>query len=152
MVVRVQSEQFDAGSELTTFTSQCSSNGAVVSFTGIVRADEISDSNSVLAMTLEHYPGMTETMLARAEMEAHERWNLENILIIHRYGRMEPTQGIVFVATASAHRADAFAACNFLMDWLKTNAPFWKYEETDKGGRWVGQKDKDVAAAKAWEC
>jgi molybdopterin synthase catalytic subunit len=101
-------------------------------------------------MTLEHYPGMTEKMLARIDAEAHRRWPLDASLVVHRYGRMEPGERIVLVATASAHRQAAFDSCQFLIDWLKTKAPFWKLEETPDGGRWVDARDSDDAAAQRW--
>jgi molybdopterin synthase catalytic subunit len=101
-------------------------------------------------MTLEHYPGMTEKMLARIDAEAHRRWPLDASLVVHRYGRMEPGERIVLVATASAHRQAAFDSCQFLIDWLKTKAPFWKLEETPDGGRWVDARDSDAAAAQRW--
>jgi molybdopterin synthase catalytic subunit len=101
-------------------------------------------------MTLEHYPGMTERMLARIDAEAHARWPLEASLIVHRHGRMAPGEGIVLVATASPHRQAAFDSCQFLIDWLKTEAPFWKYEETADGGQWVEAREADDAAAARW--
>jgi len=107
-------------------------------------------SDRVSALTLEHYPGMTEKRLAEIETEAHRRWPLDAVLMIHRYGRLEPGDRIVFVATASAHREAALAACHFLIDWLKTEAPFWKLEETEAGGKWVEAREGDAAAAKRW--
>ena len=107
-------------------------------------------SERVSALTLEHYPGMTEKRLAEIETEAHRRWPLDAVLVIHRYGRLEPGDRIVLVATASPHREAALAACHFLIDWLKTDAPFWKSEETPAGDRWVGARAGDDAARKRW--
>ena len=111
---------------------------------------DIAGGERVAAMTLEHYPGMTERELAEIEAEARRRWPLDAMLIIHRYGRLEPGERIVLVATASAHREAAFESCHFLVDWLKTKAPFWKLEETPDGERWVDAQASDDAAAKRW--
>ena len=154
MTVCVQTEPFVPGAELDAFTAAVPGAGAVVSFTGLVRdflGATKADGTPVTAMTLEHYPGMTERELARIAEEAGNRWPLDGVLVIHRYGRLEPNEPIVFVATASAHRRDAFAAAEFLMDWLKTKAPFWKCEETPEGETWVAAKDSDEAAAARWE-
>jgi molybdopterin synthase catalytic subunit len=132
--------------------------GGLCSFVGLVRdlhpdartPGRESGEGRVQAMTLEHYPGMTEKMLARIDAQAHRRWPLEASLVIHRYGRMEPGERIVLVATASAHRQAAFESCQFLIDWLKTKAPFWKLEETSDGGRWVDARDSDDEAAQRW--
>ena len=125
--VRVQQEDFDTGRELESLTRGRTDVGAVASFTGLVRAS--NDGSPVSRMTLEHYPGMTEKRLAEIEAEARSRWPLESVLIIHRYGKLEPGDRIVLVATTSAHRQAALESCAFLIDWLKTKAPFWKLEE-----------------------
>ena len=149
MSVRVQPEWFDAGRELTAFLSNKCDSGGVAAFTGIVRDRDTVDP--ITAMTLEHYPGMTEEMLYRIEMEARTRWDLDDCLIIHRYGRLEPGDPIVIVLTACAHRKAAFEACEFLVDWLKTKAPFWKIEETVGGkARWVEARVADADAAERW--
>nr|WP_247890358.1 molybdenum cofactor biosynthesis protein MoaE [Azospirillum aestuarii] len=122
--------------------------GGVTLFVGLVR--DMAGGESVSAMTLEHYPGMTERQLEAIEAEARERWPLDDALIIHRYGRLEPGDRIVLVATASAHREAAFESCHFLIDWLKTKAPFWKMEATPDGERWVEAKDSDDKAAARW--
>ena len=118
-------------------------------FVGTVR--DLSHGRGVSAMTLEHYPGMTERALAEIEAEAQKRWPLSASLIIHRYGRLEPGEDIVLVIAASAHRDAAFEACRFLIDWLKTKAPFWKLEEGDKGTHWVEAQESDEAAAARWQ-
>ncbi len=123
--------------------------GGFAMFVGSVR--DLSEGESVSAMTLEHYPGMTEAALAEIEAQARARWTLADVLIIHRYGRMIPGEDIVLVITAAAHRGDAFAACEFLMDYLKTSAPFWKLEEDGETKRWVDAKASDDAALSRWE-
>jgi molybdopterin synthase catalytic subunit len=147
-VIRVQRGDFDVGSELAALTEGNRGIGAVTSFVGLVR--DIHGDQRIGAMTLEHYPGMTEKMLAEIDAEAHRRWPLDATLIIHRYGRLEPGDRIVLVATASPHRDAAFDACRFLIDWLKTKAPFWKLEETTEGESWVAARDSDEAAAERW--
>jgi molybdopterin synthase catalytic subunit len=147
-MIRVQAEDFDVGAELARLTDANHSIGGLASFVGLVR--DIAGGAPVGAMTLEHYPGMTERKLAEIEAEANRRWPLEASLIIHRYGRLEPGDRIVLVATASAHRQAALESCQFLIDWLKTEAPFWKLEETPSGDRWVEARDSDTAAAKRW--
>ena len=122
--------------------------GGVVTFTGLVR--DLADGRALSAMTLEHYPGMTEKMLGEIEAEAKQRWPLLATLIVHRYGALAPGDRIVLVAVASAHRQAAFEACAFLVDWLKTRAPFWKLEETDAGADWVAARSSDDAAAHRW--
>lgn len=152
-MIKVQQENFDVGAELAALTAGKHGIGGVVSFIGLVR-DMIRVDNrdaALRAMTLEHYPGMTEKKLAAIEAEAQSRWPLEASLIVHRYGRLEPGEQIVLVACASTHRQAAFDACNFLMDWLKTEAPFWKLEETDTGEAWVGRRASDDAAAARWQ-
>ena len=148
MTVRVQREDFDPGAELTALTAGNRQIGGVASFIGLVR--DVAGGDRVSGMTLEHYPGMTERQLEQIEAEARRRWPVEESLIIHRYGRLEPGDRIVLVGVASAHRHAAFEACEFLMDWLKTKAPFWKLEETAAGERWVAAKDSDDAAADRW--
>ncbi len=149
MAVRVQREDFDPGRELAALAAGNTGIGGIASFIGLVR--EIAGTETIRAMTLEHYPGMTERMLAEIEAEARARWQLEATLIIHRYGRLEPGDRIVLVATASAHRRDALDACHFLIDWLKTKAPFWKLEETGSGKeKWVAARSSDDLAAARW--
>lgn len=148
MTIRVQHEDFDVGAELDAFGRGNRRIGGIATFIGRVR-DTAAD-NHVGGMTLEHYPGMTEKELSRIEAEARRRWPLEECLIIHRYGRLEPEDKIVLVATASAHRQAALESCHFLIDWLKTRAPFWKLEETRDGGRWVDARGSDEEAAARW--
>ena len=147
-MIRVQREDFDAGAELAALTAGRTDVGGVASFIGLVR--DMAGGAEVGAMTLEHYPGMTEKKLAEIEAEAQRRWSLLATLIIHRYGRLEPGDRIVLVATASPHRQAALEACAFLIDWLKTKAPFWKFEETAAGPQWVEARDSDDAAADRW--
>ena len=147
-MIRVQQDPFDAGAELRKIKSGKTDIGGTVLFLGTVR--DLSDGAEVRAMTLEHYPGMTERALEEIDAEAHRRWPLDHSLIIHRYGRLEPGEDIVLVITASAHRDAAFEACRFLIDWLKTKAPFWKLEENSQGATWVEAKDSDDAAAARW--
>lgn len=149
MTVRVQTEDFDTGAEIERLRRGNPKIGAVASFVGVVR--DVNDGDAVAEMTLEHYPGMTEKMLARIEAEARERWPLEASLIVHRYGRLEPGERIVLVAAASAHRQAALEACQFLIDWLKTKAPFWKLEEGPEGAAWVEARADDDASAARWD-
>ena len=150
MVVKVQSEDFDVGAELAALTTGNTAIGGMTSFVGLVR--DLGGEDALKAMTLEHYPGMTEKMLREIEAEANDRWPLEASLIVHRYGRLEPGDQIVLVATASPHRQAAFDSCAFLIDWLKTKAPFWKLEDTqNEGARWIEAKDTDYRAAERWE-
>ncbi|MFP3920398.1 MAG: molybdopterin synthase catalytic subunit MoaE [Dichotomicrobium sp.] len=146
-MIRVQPGDFDIGAEIGRVRAGRTDIGAVVSFTGTVRETK---TERVAAMTLEHYPGMTERELARIESEARERWPITDCTIIHRYGRLEPGDNIVLVVTASAHRQAAFEAAQFLMDYLKTSAPFWKSEETPDGPRWVEASGADDDAARRW--
>jgi molybdopterin synthase catalytic subunit len=148
MAIRVQAEDFDVGQELAQLTEGNHAIGGVAVFVGLVR--DLAGGSEISAMTLEHYPAMTEKMLAEIEAEAQARWPLEASLVIHRYGRLEPGDQIVMVATCSAHRQAAFEACEFLMDWLKTKAPFWKLEETEEGAQWVDARDSDDTAAARW--
>lgn len=147
-MIRVQREDFDVGAEIERLTQGQHGIGGIVSFLGVVR--DGSGESRIGAMTLEHYPGMTEKMLGEIEAEARRRWRLEASLIIHRYGRLEPGERIVLVVTAAAHRQAAFEACEFLVDWLKTKAPFWKLEETAAGPRWVEAQSGDDEAAERW--
>ena len=144
-MIRVQAQDFDTGRELDALGAG-KATGAVAAFVGLVR--EMAPEGGT--MTLEHYPGMTEKMLASIDAEAHRRWPLQASLVIHRYGRLAPGDRIVLVATASAHRRAALESCAFLIDWLKTEAPFWKLEETGAGARWVGARASDEAAAARW--
>ena len=148
MAVRVQREDFDPGAELERLTAGNKRIGGVVSFVGLVR--EMAGDIRIGAMTLEHYPGMTERKLEEIEAEARRRWPLEASLIVHRYGRLEPGDRIVLVATASPHREAALESCHFLIDWLKTKAPFWKLEETEHGPQWVDARAADDKAAQRW--
>jgi len=148
-MIRVQADDFNSGHEMDALVGERDDVGAVVSFVGKVR--DLETEGNLAAMTLEHYPGMTEKMLADIEAEANKRWELQETLIIHRYGRLEPGEQIVLVITASAHRQAAFDACAFLMDWLKTKAPFWKLEESDQGRSWVDAKQEDDDAAARWQ-
>ena len=146
-MIRVQEQDFDVGAELEKLAAGHKDIGAVVSFTGHVRAEE----GTVEAMTLEHYPAMTEKRLAEIEATARRRWPLADVLIVHRTGRLAPGERIVLVATASAHRQAAFDACTCLIDWLKTRAPFWKLEETDTDKAWVDSRASDDLAAARWQ-
>ena len=148
MSVRVQEADFDIGAELADLTAGNHKIGGLGVFVGVVR--DIAGETSVSAMTLEHYPGMTERQLEEIEAEAHRRWPLESSLIIHRIGDLAPGDNIVLVACASAHRQAALDATAFLIDWLKTKAPFWKREETSDGARWVEARDADDDAAARW--
>jgi molybdopterin synthase catalytic subunit len=148
-MIRVQREDFDIGVELANFAAGNHRVGGIATFIGLVR--DLGGAAAVNALTLEHYPGMTEKQLAEIEAEAHRRWPLEATLVIHRYGRLEPGDRIVLVATASPHRDAALEACHFLIDWLKTKAPFWKSEETPAGERWVEARAKDDEAEQRWQ-
>lgn len=147
-MIRVQSDDFDIGAEIAALTAGKTHIGGVVSFTGLVR--DFAGDAAVSTMTLEHYPGMTERMLADIEAEAHQRWPLDASLIVHRHGPLKPGDNIVLVITASAHRQAAFEAAEFLVDWLKTKAPFWKREAGPGGDRWVEAKAVDDTAAARW--
>ncbi len=147
-MIRVQQEDFDIGAELAGLTGGGTEVGGIASFVGLVR--DMTPQGPISAMTLEHYPGMTERQLAAIEAEAHQRWPLQASLIIHRYGRLMPGDRIVLVATASAHRQAALESCAFLIDWLKTRAPFWKMEDGPAGSHWVEAKESDDQAAERW--
>ncbi|MEL6838487.1 MAG: molybdenum cofactor biosynthesis protein MoaE [Pseudomonadota bacterium] len=146
MRVRVQTDLFDAGAELNTFSQGRTDIGAVVSFTGVVR----DTGGDLTEMQIEHYPGMTERAIGKIVDEAVTRWDLADALVIHRHGTLKPGTPIMMVATAAAHRAAAFAAADFLMDYLKSRAPFWKKEVTAKGANWIAAKDEDEAALDRW--
>ena len=148
MTVRVQHHDFDTGAEIARLREGNPRVGAVVAFVGTVR--DLNEGRGVAALTLEHYPGMTEKSLDDICAQARARWRLEELVIIHRVGELQPTDQIVLVAVASAHRGEAFAACEFLMDYLKTRAAFWKKESTPEGGRWVEARDSDEQAASRW--
>lgn len=148
-MIRVQREDFDPGRELARLTVARTDIGGVALFCGLVR-DVVGEGEKIAAMTLEHYPGMTEKMLSAIEAEALARWPLSASLIVHRYGRLRPGERIVLVITGSAHRQAAFEANMFLVDWLKTKAPFWKLEERESGAVWVGARAGDDAAAARW--
>lgn len=148
MEVRIQTEDFDAGAEIARLRAGNPRIGAVASFIGVVR--DLNEGDAVSELVLEHYPGMTEKALRKIVDEANQRWDLYDVLVIHRVGRLRPTDQIVLVITASAHRGEAFSACEFLMDYLKTRAPFWKKEQTPSGSRWVDARDSDDTAASRW--
>jgi molybdopterin synthase catalytic subunit len=148
MPVRVQTEDFDAGKEIAALRRGNPAVGAVASFIGVVR--ETNDGDSVAEMTLEHYPGMTEKSLAGIIDQAKSRWRIFDALVVHRIGTLRPLDQIVLVVVTGAHRGEAFAACEFIMDYLKTSAPFWKKEETAKGARWVESRESDDIAAERW--
>jgi molybdopterin synthase catalytic subunit len=148
MTVRLQREDFDANAEVAALTRGRTDIGAVVTFTGICRGAEAGEP--IAALTLEHYPGMAETEIARHVEAANARWRLLGVTVIHRYGRIEPGENIVLVVTAASHRQDAFAAAEFLMDYLKTRAPFWKSEERPGGAHWVEARQADDEAADRW--
>ena len=149
MTVRVQQADFDLGAELLALRAADARVGALVSFLGLVR--DMNDGASVAEMTLEHYPGMTEKALEEIVAEAKGRWDIYDALVIHRVGPLKPCDQIVLVAVTSAHRGEAFAACEFIMDYLKTRAPFWKREATPDGARWVDARDADDSAAARWQ-
>jgi len=147
-MIRVQAQDFDIGAEIAALRKGRTDAGAIAAFAGTVR--EQAKCGAIAAMTLEHYPGMTEKELARIEAEAHARWPLLDSLIVHRIGRLLPGDNIVLVVTLSAHREAAFEAAQFLMDYLKTSAPFWKIEETGEGSHWVAARESDEAGAARW--
>jgi molybdopterin synthase catalytic subunit len=145
---RVQTEPFDAGREIAALTEGRRDVGAIATFVGCVR--DLNEGANVSRMTLEHYPGMTERALEEICDEAMGRWDLIDLRVVHRVGPLEPGDSIVLVAVSSAHRGEAFAACEFVMDYLKTRAPFWKKEETPGGSRWVEARSSDDDAAARW--
>jgi molybdopterin synthase catalytic subunit len=148
MTVRVQTEDFDAGFEINQLRKARKDVGAVVSFVGQVR--DINEGDEVSQLTLEHYPGMTEKSLEAIITQAKARWNIIDVLIIHRVGTLQPCDQIVLMAVSGGHRGEAFAACEFVMDYLKTEAPFWKKEATPSGERWVEAKSSDDDARERW--
>ncbi len=147
-MIKVQREDFDIGAEIAHLSDGDTAIGGLACFVGLVR--DIAGDERISSMTLEHYPGMTEGQLAKIEAEARERWPLGEVLIVHRYGELMPGDRIVLVATTSAHRDAALESCRFLIDWLKTKAPFWKLEDTDFGERWVEARDSDRVAEERW--
>ena len=149
MKVSVQTEDFDLDAECAALTHGRKDIGALASFVGLVR--DANDGAGIARMTLEHYPGMTEKSLAEIVEQARGRWDVLDATVIHRVGELKPGDNIVLVVVASAHRGDAFAACEFIMDFLKTRAPFWKKEETTEGGRWVDARESDDVAAEKWK-
>jgi molybdopterin synthase catalytic subunit len=146
--IRVQREDFDAGREIARLRAGNARIGAIACFIGIVR--DVNEGDAVAELTLEHYPGMTEKALAKIVEEARGRWDVIDTLVIHRVGTLKPIDQIVLVVVTSAHRGEAFEACEFLMDYLKTRAPFWKKERTPDGERWVETRSSDDAAAARW--
>ena len=148
MTVRIQTEDFDTGAEMASMRKGNPAIGAIASFVGVVR--DVNEGDAVSDMTLEHYPGMTEKSIDGIIGQARGRWNVIDALVVHRVGLLKPTDQIVLVIVASAHRGDAFAACEFIMDYLKTRAPFWKKENTAEGARWVDARATDDIAAERW--
>ena len=146
-MIRVQSDLFDMGAELNRFAADVAGAGAVVSFSGLVRDVATGDLSK---MIIEHYPGMTEKALGEIAEQARSRWSLTDVFVLHRYGEMTPGEPIMMVATAARHRADAFAAAEFLMDYLKSRAPFWKQEIAGDKADWVAARDEDEVALKRW--
>jgi molybdopterin synthase catalytic subunit len=147
-VVRIQTDDFDVAREIEALRGRDARIGAVAAFVGLVR--DVNDAASVSTLTLEHYPGMTEKALTGIVDEAKARWEIYEATVIHRVGELKPTDQIVLVAVSSAHRGEAFAACEFIMDYLKTRAPFWKKEQTPAGTRWVEARASDDEAAARW--
>jgi molybdopterin synthase catalytic subunit len=148
MAVRIQEQDFDISRELAALRAGDKRVGAVASFVGVVR--DLNDAAQVSTLTLEHYPGMTEKALTRIVDDAKQRWDIYDALVIHRVGALQPSDQIVLVAVTSAHRGESFAACQFIMDYLKTRAPFWKKEQTPEGERWVEARASDEDAAARW--
>ena len=148
MVVRVQTADFDAGAEIAALRRDDPKIGAVAAFIGLVR--DVNEGDEVRGMTLEHYPGMTETALEAIIADALGRFRISDALVVHRVGELKPTDQIVLVVTVGGHRGDAFSACEFIMDYLKTQAPFWKKEQTVTGARWVDARHSDDEAAERW--
>jgi len=146
--IRIQTEDFDAGAEIAKLRAGNPKVGAIASFVGVCR--DVNDGESVATMMLEHYPGMTEKALAQIVDEAIARWRIIDVTVVHRVGELKPTDQIVLVVVSSGHRGDAFAACEFLMDYLKTRAPFWKKEQMPEGARWVEARTSDDDAARRW--
>lgn len=149
MKIQIQKEDFDTGAEIAALSQNQPRVGAVASFVGLVR--DINEGDQVATLSLEHYPGMTEKAIAEIIKEAQQRWDIYDVTVIHRIGEMKPTEQIVLVAVSTSHRGESFAACEFIMDYLKTRAPFWKKELTPEGARWVDARSSDDQAAKRWE-
>ncbi len=147
--IRVQAEAFDVAAVIDDLRAGNPAVGAIASFIGLVR--DVNDGTAVASMTLEHYPGMTEKALEAIVSEAGERWDLIGVSVVHRVGELRPTDPIVLVAVASAHRDEAFQACAFIMDFLKTRAPFWKKEQNSQGAKWVVSRTSDTRAAERWK-
>ena len=148
MPVRVQTEDFDVSAEIAALRRGDPKIGAVASFVGVVR--DVNDGDSVAALKLEHYPGMTEKAIEAIIVEAKARWDIVDVTVVHRVGELKPLDQIVLVVVVGGHRGDAFAACEFIMDYLKTRAPFWKKEQTPQGARWVEARSSDDEAAERW--
>jgi len=148
MTVRIQTADFDVSAEITALRRGNPKVGAVASFIGVVR--DVNEGDAVAGMTLEHYPGMTENAIEEIIAQARSRWNVLNVLVIHRVGQLKPMDQIVLVVVAGEHRGEAFAACEFIMDYLKTRAPFWKKEQTGQEARWVEARQTDDIAAERW--
>ena len=148
MAVRIQNEDFDSGQEIAILRRNNPAIGAIASFIGLVR--DVNEGDRVSELMLEHYPGMTDKALEKIVEEAKSRWEIIDVLVVHRVGLLRPMDQIVLVVVAGAHRGEAFAACEFLMDYLKTQAPFWKKERTPAGSRWVEARSSDEAAARRW--
>ncbi len=149
MKIRIQTEDFDTGAEIAALSKNQPQVGAVASFIGLVR--DINAGDQVATLSLEHYPGMTEKAIAEIIEEAQQRWQIIDVTVIHRIGEMKPTDQIVLVAVSTSHRGESFAACEFIMDYLKTRAPFWKKELTPDGSRWVDARSTDDRAAQRWK-
>jgi len=152
--IRVQKEAFDIGAETARFPGRNKTSGALCTFIGQMRdfrGAAKASGEAIAAMELDYYPGMADKQLAALAAEAQQRWPLDDLVVIHRYGTLKPTEAIVFVATASAHRGEAFSACEFLMDWLKTKAPFWKKETGPSGASWVEAQSSDDDRAARWQ-
>jgi molybdopterin synthase catalytic subunit len=148
VAVRIQTEDFDAGAEIAAMRQGNPAVGAIASFIGLVR--DANEGERVSEMTLEHYPGMTEKALEKIVDDAKSRWDIIDVMVVHRVGMLRPCDQIVLVIVSGAHRGEAFAACEFVMDYLKTQAPFWKKEQTQAGSRWVDARSSDDAAAERW--
>jgi molybdopterin synthase catalytic subunit len=148
VAVRIQPEDFDAGAEIAALRQGNPAVGAIASFIGLVR--DANEGERVSSMTLEHYPGMTEKALEKIVDDAKSRWDIIDVVVVHRVGTLRPCDQIVLVIVSGAHRGEAFAACEFVMDYLKTQAPFWKKEQTPAGSRWVDARSSDDAAAERW--
>lgn len=147
-MIKVQQEDFDTQQEYDALRDDCPKIGAIVSFMGLMR--DFNEGDDVTSLFLEHYPGMTEKVLENIRQQAMERWSLNQVRVVHRVGELTPSDQIVYVGVSSAHRGDAFAACEFIMDFLKTQAPFWKRENTADGDRWVEARKSDESAADRW--